>query len=191
VDLRCREDALEILSEAGERDRDVHLCNSPDRVWPEELADGDFDYRAVAAELKKTGYEPRLSVELAGTRRRRSRLRWGRTCDVGGSTRRECSAGTDKSARGVEGGCRQKLPRKSSSLKAASTDNPSIVNVFAADSSSLCCDILEFRTPNLHIETKVAPKDLSGRFPEFSTKVNPYLQAVFRKVVDQRLAIRP
>jgi inosose dehydratase len=56
---------LEILREAGKRVGDVHLRNSKDGVWLEELADGDLDYRAVAAQLKKIGYRGWLTVELA------------------------------------------------------------------------------------------------------------------------------
>jgi inosose dehydratase len=63
--LRGGEDALEILREAGKRVGDVHLRNSKDGVWLEELADGDLDYRAIAAELKQTGYGGWLTVELA------------------------------------------------------------------------------------------------------------------------------
>ena len=63
--LRGGEDALQILKEAGKRVGDVHLRNSKDGVWLEELADGDLDYKAVAAELKKNDYRGWLTVELA------------------------------------------------------------------------------------------------------------------------------
>ena len=63
--LRGGEDPLQILREAGKRVGDVHLRNSKGGVWLEELADGDLDYSAVAAELKKIGYKGWLTVELA------------------------------------------------------------------------------------------------------------------------------
>ena len=63
--LRGGEDPLEILREAGKRVGDVHLRNSKDGVWLEELADGDLDYGAVAKELKKIDYRGWLTVELA------------------------------------------------------------------------------------------------------------------------------
>jgi inosose dehydratase len=63
--LRGGEDPLQILREAGKRVGDVHLRNSKDGVWLEELTDGDLDYRAVAAQLKKIGYRGWLTVELA------------------------------------------------------------------------------------------------------------------------------
>ena len=63
--LRGGEDVMLILREAGKRIGDVHLRNSKDGVWLEELADGDVDYGAVAAELKKNNYRGWLTVELA------------------------------------------------------------------------------------------------------------------------------
>ena len=63
--LRGGEDVMQILREAGQRIGDVHLRNSKDSVWLEELADGDLDYGAVAAELKKNNYRGWLTVELA------------------------------------------------------------------------------------------------------------------------------
>ncbi len=63
--LRGGEDALQILREAGKRVGDVHLRNSKDGVWLEELADGDLDYRAIAAILKQNDYKGWLTVELA------------------------------------------------------------------------------------------------------------------------------
>jgi inosose dehydratase len=63
--LRGGEDVMQILREAGKRTGDVHLRNSKDGVWLEELADGDIDYRAVASELKSIGYRGWLTVELA------------------------------------------------------------------------------------------------------------------------------
>ena len=63
--LRGGEDVMQILREAGKRVGDVHLRNSKDGVWLEELADGEVDYRAVAAHLKQIDYRGWLTVELA------------------------------------------------------------------------------------------------------------------------------
>ncbi len=63
--LRGGEDVMQILREAGKRVGDVHLRNSKGGVWLEELADGEVDYGAVAAELKKNNYRGWLTVELA------------------------------------------------------------------------------------------------------------------------------
>jgi inosose dehydratase len=62
---RGGEIVMEILTEAGTRVGDVHLRNSANGIWLEELADGDVDYKAVAAELKKLRYKGWLTVELA------------------------------------------------------------------------------------------------------------------------------
>ena len=62
---RGGDDVMTILREAGPRLGDVHLRNSRGGIWLEELADGDIDYHAVAAELKKLKYRGWLSVELA------------------------------------------------------------------------------------------------------------------------------
>jgi inosose dehydratase len=63
--LRGGDDVMQILREAGPRLGDMHLRNSRGGVWLEDLADGDIDYSAVAAELKKLKYRGWLSVELA------------------------------------------------------------------------------------------------------------------------------
>jgi inosose dehydratase len=62
---RGGESVMDILREAGTRIGDVHLRNSSGGTWLEELADGDVDYKAVAAELKKLKYKGWLTVELA------------------------------------------------------------------------------------------------------------------------------
>ena len=62
---RGGENVMDILKEAGTRIGDVHLRNSSGGTWLEELADGDVDYKAVAAELKKLRYKGWLTVELA------------------------------------------------------------------------------------------------------------------------------
>lgn len=72
---RGGEDVIPILREAGKRIGDVHLRNSANGIWLEELTDGDVDYKGVAAELKKLRYTGWLTVELAWdpqTRRTRS-----------------------------------------------------------------------------------------------------------------------
>ena len=63
--FRGGESVMDILQEAGTRIGDVHLRNSANKIWMEELADGDVDYRAVAAALKKLKYKGWLTVELA------------------------------------------------------------------------------------------------------------------------------
>lgn len=62
---RGGENVMDLLREAGTRIGDVHLRNSAGGIWLEELADGDVDYTAVAAELKKLRYKGWLTVELA------------------------------------------------------------------------------------------------------------------------------
>jgi len=62
---RGGENVMDILREAGTRIGDVHLRNSVGGIWLEEFADGDVDYKAVAAELKKLRYKSWLTVELA------------------------------------------------------------------------------------------------------------------------------
>ena len=63
--LRAGLDPMTLVEEAGPRIGDVHLRNSRNGVWLEELADGDVDYSKVAAHLKKIGYRGWLVVELA------------------------------------------------------------------------------------------------------------------------------
>ncbi len=64
-----------LLREAGERLVDLHLRNAHGGVWTESLAEGDYDYPAIAAELHDLGFQGYLTVELAhekGTRITRS-----------------------------------------------------------------------------------------------------------------------
>lgn len=63
--FRGGENVMDILTEAGTRIGDVHLRNSVNKIWLEEFADGDVDYKAVAAALKKQRYKGWLTVELA------------------------------------------------------------------------------------------------------------------------------
>lgn len=63
--LRGGQDVMALTREAGPRIGDIHLRNSRNGVWTEELGDGDIDYRAVAAYLREIGYRGYLTVELA------------------------------------------------------------------------------------------------------------------------------
>jgi inosose dehydratase len=36
---------LDLLHEAGNRVREIHVRNSKDKLWLEDLEDGDIDYR--------------------------------------------------------------------------------------------------------------------------------------------------
>lgn len=66
---------MAILKEAGTRVEAIHLRNSRQGVWTQELGDGEYDYPGVAAYLKEMGFSGYLTVELAwekGTRNTRS-----------------------------------------------------------------------------------------------------------------------
>jgi inosose dehydratase len=63
--LRGHQDPLTMLKDAGTRLRDVHLRNSRDGIWLEDLRDGDIDYAAVARALKQANYAGTYTVELA------------------------------------------------------------------------------------------------------------------------------
>lgn len=63
--LRGGEDVMTHLREAAPRLASLHLRNSRNGVWLEEFADGDIDYRAVAAFLRERNYRGYLVVELA------------------------------------------------------------------------------------------------------------------------------
>jgi inosose dehydratase len=63
--LRGGQDPMTILQEAGPRLASLHLRNSRQGVWLEDFGDGDIDYRAVAAYLRKIGFDGILVVELA------------------------------------------------------------------------------------------------------------------------------
>ena len=56
---------LDLLREAGHRVHEIHVRNSHDKVWLESLADGDIDYREIAAYLKHNALKPLIVVELA------------------------------------------------------------------------------------------------------------------------------
>lgn len=63
--FRAGLDVMTLLREAGPRLASVHLRNSVDKIWSEDLSDGDVDHRAIAAYLNSIHYAGLLSVELA------------------------------------------------------------------------------------------------------------------------------
>ena len=62
---RGGQDVMTILGECSARLGAVHLRNSKNGVWLESFADGDIDYRKVAAHLRKIGFQGYLVIELA------------------------------------------------------------------------------------------------------------------------------
>jgi inosose dehydratase len=62
---RGGQDVMTLLEDAAPRLASMHLRNSKDKVWLEELADGDVDYRAVAGFLRRISYRGWLIPELA------------------------------------------------------------------------------------------------------------------------------
>ncbi len=62
---RGGQDVMTLLEEAAPRLGSLHLRNSKDGVWLEELADGEVDYHRVAAYLKRVGFRGWLIPELA------------------------------------------------------------------------------------------------------------------------------
>ena len=60
----ARLDVVGLLREAGTRVADIHLRNSVDGVWTEDLGPGDVDFTAVAHYLRNAGYDGYLCVEL-------------------------------------------------------------------------------------------------------------------------------
>ena len=56
---------LDLLKEAGPRVHEIHVRSSKDKLWLEDLEDGDIDYREIAAFLKKEKIKPLVVVELA------------------------------------------------------------------------------------------------------------------------------
>jgi inosose dehydratase len=59
------QDVMTLLAEAAPRLASLHLRNSRNGVWLEELTDGDVDYHRVAAYLKRVGFRGWLIPELA------------------------------------------------------------------------------------------------------------------------------
>ena len=57
---------MDLLREAGSRVSEIHIRSSRNLVWQESVeADGDVDYKPIAAFLKKEQLEPLVVVELA------------------------------------------------------------------------------------------------------------------------------
>jgi sugar phosphate isomerase/epimerase len=56
---------LPLLAMAGNRVEDIHLRNASNGVWTESVNSGDYNYKAIAAHLKREGYTGYLTVELA------------------------------------------------------------------------------------------------------------------------------
>lgn len=63
--LRGGQDVMTHLREVTPRLASLHLRNSRNGVWLEEFADGDIDYRLVAAHLREQNFRGYLVVELA------------------------------------------------------------------------------------------------------------------------------
>lgn len=63
--LRGGEDVMTHVREATSRLASLHLRNSRNGIWIEEFADGDIDYREIAAHLRAHQYRGYLVVELA------------------------------------------------------------------------------------------------------------------------------
>ena len=63
--LRGGQDPLALLSASRGRIVDLHLRNSRDGVWLQDLGPGDLDYRRLAGILRDESYPGTLTVELA------------------------------------------------------------------------------------------------------------------------------
>jgi inosose dehydratase len=63
--FRGKQDPYKLLADAGKRVIDLHLRNSRNDVWSEDLGDGDVDHRRVKQVLDKIGYDGYYTVELA------------------------------------------------------------------------------------------------------------------------------
>ena len=58
-------DPYELLEQYGSRIRGTHLRNSVNKVWSQDLSEGDIDYTRIARLLRAAGYPGWLTVELA------------------------------------------------------------------------------------------------------------------------------
>jgi inosose dehydratase len=56
---------VKFLREAGARLREIHVRSARNKLWLESVEDGDIDYRAVAAYLRRSRLFPLVVVELA------------------------------------------------------------------------------------------------------------------------------
>jgi inosose dehydratase len=61
-------DVMTLIREAGKRIGDIHLRNSENGVWTEDLGPGEVDYPAMAKFLKEIKYDGFLCVELGHAR---------------------------------------------------------------------------------------------------------------------------
>src|SRR5579875_274112 len=62
---RGEQDPLGLLRLSGKRVREIHVRNSREKLWLEDVEDGDVDYRAIAEYLSRSGLRPLIVVELA------------------------------------------------------------------------------------------------------------------------------
>ncbi len=62
---RAGQDVMALLRECRPRLESLHLRNSRQGVWWENLDDGDLNYRPLATHLRETNYQGYLMVELA------------------------------------------------------------------------------------------------------------------------------
>ena len=56
---------LDLLKEAGSRVKEIHVRNAKDKLWLEDLEDGDIDYREIVFFLRHERIKPLVVVELA------------------------------------------------------------------------------------------------------------------------------
>ncbi len=56
---------LDLLKEAGSRVKEIHVRNAKDKLWLEDLEDGDIDYREIVSFLRHERIKPLVVVELA------------------------------------------------------------------------------------------------------------------------------
>jgi len=56
---------LDLMQEAGKRVHEIHVRNAKDKLWLEDLEDGDIDYSEIVAFMKKEKLNPLVVVELA------------------------------------------------------------------------------------------------------------------------------
>jgi inosose dehydratase len=56
---------LDLMREAGKRVHEIHVRNTKDKLWLEDVEDGDINYPEIAAFMKKEKLNPLVVVELA------------------------------------------------------------------------------------------------------------------------------
>lgn len=62
---RAGSDPFDLLESYPARIVSMHLRNSRDGIWSEDLGDGDLDHRRIAAWVAQTGFSGPLIIELA------------------------------------------------------------------------------------------------------------------------------